>query len=291
MTVSTLPIAWNAAASRIGDERRVRRSRQAREDLLVEPAEVEDRLPLRHPERPCVVRLEALQAGRAEERLEQEPDQRDPGGRGQQVERRQRAAVSEALGRRPAEQQAGGACRPQCRDQVATIAQPPNGTPTTSSCVQSVAERRHADEVADACEPEHVGPTAGGAQRPEEREAEEGEPGVERDEAEDRAKRHAPRRRIDEPFLVLPHRLGAGVLGPVAPEAQDPGRVALSRRGRRKERMNVAIASGVESALQPSCGSPTATRNVSSAGIRPRASMAMAWSGSTELPPPTQRSR
>ena len=55
------------------DDRRVRRAGARREDLRVEAAEEVDRLRLRHPERPGVERLQALQPRRAEERLEQEP--------------------------------------------------------------------------------------------------------------------------------------------------------------------------------------------------------------------------
>jgi hypothetical protein len=54
--------------------------------------------------------------------------------------------------------------------------------------------------------------------------------------------------------------------------------------------MKVVIESGVDSGVHPSCGSPTSTAKLSSVGIRPRASIAIAWFGSTEFPPPSSRS-
>ena len=60
------------------EERWVRRSWKGREDLLVEASEEGDRLRLRHPERPRVIRLEALETRRSEKRLEEEAGERQP---------------------------------------------------------------------------------------------------------------------------------------------------------------------------------------------------------------------
>ena len=52
------------------NERRVRLTREVSEELFVQPAEVVDRLRLRHPERPRVEFVQPCEAPRPEERFE-----------------------------------------------------------------------------------------------------------------------------------------------------------------------------------------------------------------------------
>ena len=117
-------------------QRRVGRVRSRREDVLVEAVEEVDREALRHPERPGVVLLEALQARDPEEGLEEEAGERDADGRDEQD--RRGPGPAEAVRRRPTPRSSPvptPAAPRATSDTESSI--PPKGTPTTRSAVQT----------------------------------------------------------------------------------------------------------------------------------------------------------
>ena len=133
VTTSAPPIAWKAAASRIGCRGGYGRVRSRREDMLVEAVEEVDRVALRHPERPGVVLLEALQPRDPEEGLEEEAGERDPYGR-HEHDRRARAAQA-VWTAAPRSSPVPTPAAPRATSDT-EISIPPKGRPTTRSTVQ-----------------------------------------------------------------------------------------------------------------------------------------------------------
>ena len=160
------------------DERRVRRPGARREHLLVEPAEEVDRLRLRHPEGPRVECLQALEAGRAEERLEQEADQSDARRGDEQGCGRGCPEPGEAAGTGAAEADAHQAGRHGPAHEREDDAPPSERDTEDEELRPQSPEGRHAEQVPEAAEPEGVRPPGEPAERPEERRAHHREPHV-----------------------------------------------------------------------------------------------------------------
>ena len=272
-------------------QRRVRRVRRRREDVLVETVEEEDRLALRDPERPRVVRLEAVAGaprgtatrGRAP-RARRPPPRRARPGRGQT---RGAALGSVHLARR-----AGSERRPRReRRATPTISTPPNGTPATRSVVHSTpnaatpsrypspASRSTAPHVRKAPSPQRSeSPTTAyarlSAASPESART------VTTIASGSRALARSPPRRAARPGMRSGRRRSRGSTARPDPSCGAGGSTACSSRARRDPRGRSSRAA---------VGRPP-RRTCRRSGIRPRASIAIAWAGSTELPPPSARS-
>ena len=165
---------------------------------------------------------------------------------------------------------------------------PPNGTPTTRSYVQSDAERGDAEEVAEAREPEDVGPAREPVSAQRIARPRTAKPVFSASEADDRAQRHRAAPQDREAFVVLPHRLGARVRAAVAREAEDPGRVAALASGEEEvphERVDRVRVDELAPALLRLADGDRERLVRRGSARAPRSTIA--WSGSTELPPPS----
>ena len=180
-----------------GLEWRVRRVRCGGEDVLVETVEEVDRLALRHPERPGVVLLQAVQSGSAEQRLEEEARERDARCRDEQHRSPADSRESTLEARSPTP--AGYHADSTENDQRHRDLDPAERDPRDEKRRPEDAERGEADQVPEPGESEHASPRTKGAERPEEREADEGVRDIERREPGEGAYRHGARLRIDSP--------------------------------------------------------------------------------------------
>ena len=239
VTTSAPPIAWKAAASRIGLQRRVRRVRRRREEVLVEAAEEEDRLALRHPERPRVV----LPGGSAAARRGTTPRGRAPrarrpppmtstvgvppsgGGRARGVHARSRPATTPDGG--------------ENQRASTTIPTPPNGHAGDEQRRPQHAERGEADAGTRAPRAGARRPTcemrasAQSSERPTTRVGE-----VQRDEPGERTHRHGGRLRIASLWSSPPRRPARRGRPPGRRRSRgSTARRGPIRRGRRKYRM------------------------------------------------------
>ena len=152
------------------------------------------------------------------------------------------------------------------------------------------AERGDAEQVPEPGEPEQAAPRAK-RERPRAATA--------RRRRTRRSARRAPQSRApsrrspqDRECVVraLPDDLRVGIGAPVAGEAEDPRCVRIHLP--RQEEVPHVVRHRVGNREDAPAGlpRPTETANVPSSGIRPRASIAIACAGSTELPPPSARS-
>ena len=182
------------------EDRRIGRSGAGREHLLVETAEVVDRLRLRHPEGPRVERLQALQARRAEERLEQETHQGDPRRRHEQGGGRPLLPARAPPGRaRPSQAHSGRAGDRRPEEQREEDRPSSERDAHHEELRPDDPERGDTDQVAEAGQPEHVRPPREPTEGPEHRHAHDGERPVQGEQARDRAHRHDARRRSERP--------------------------------------------------------------------------------------------
>ncbi len=274
-------------------QRRVRRPGARREHLLVEAVEEEDRL---RPSAPRTPRRRtpggSAGAPRGTAPRAGGPASAMPGGRDEQDRRRadrgRRRSLRARAGRRRPATHAG-----RDAERRATRRSPPAERHADDEQLRPEdPERGDAEQVAEPGEPEHVAPTRGSRGAPRgARGRARANATLSAEEPGERADGHARRLRIDEAFLASSQTGSApGYAFRSQREAEDPRRVGRSRRAGGSTACRSRSRRASRASLQPSCGSPTSTANVSSGGIRPRASIAIAWSGSTELPPPSSRS-
>ena len=126
-----------------GLERRIRRVRRGREEARVQAVEEEDRHALRHPEGPGVVLLQAQQPRRPEQRLEEQPRERDarrPTRAGSECRRLERPCSRRRPRSRPETTPAAARTTSDT-----TIPTPPNGTPDYEQRRPQHAERGQAE--------------------------------------------------------------------------------------------------------------------------------------------------
>ncbi len=172
-----------------GDERRVRRARERCEELLVEPVKVVERLGLRDPEGPAVEGVEPTQARRPKERLQKEPEHCDPDGCDNcEVD----WAFSSGRDRSPetsSDHDRSGAenhRRPADRRKAERDADHQLQNPARS-------HRREAREIGKACQLDKLDAPVDASDRPDDAHPHQEEPGVEDEQAQDRADRHSGR--------------------------------------------------------------------------------------------------
>ena len=236
VTVSAPPIAWNAAASRIGTTGGYVGPAAVVNTCSSSPAEEVDRLCLWHPEGPGVIGLEALEAGSAKERLEHESGERDAGRRHEQGGWRGSSAtrIAEAARRVPAEQQAraepgASAAAERQRDPPAAERHPQD-----EQLRPERPERGDAEQVPEPGAPHHVRPAGKPAHRPEDDEPENRVCAVQRSQPRDRLERHSRCLRIESPSASSHTTCASGYPPWSQAKQRIQGASGLSRRGRRK---------------------------------------------------------
>ena len=178
------------------DERRIRRSRQRREEPFVEPSEEVDRLPLRNPERPGVPVVQAREPRPAKERLDEEHGECDSDGgddwHTSASERRkggswtaEPAATDET---RRDEHRSSQKDEPARERDADHEQERPDDT-----------DRGDAREIGEATEPGELEPGAPATGQPEHRSAADEDEEIEGNKPGDRADRHVSTLRIEMP--------------------------------------------------------------------------------------------